>query len=520
MRVIVRIELELRPELQETVILVPTNWDDYSLRTEFTVYYAAPQSAPVAIGLVKILAASYKERVDGKKYTLDMLPGEGGDLDPRLFCSVGQDGWYYRRLGGLGASVGSRILSAINDVCFSDNRDAWWLNDRNYEGSLLRTASAKIACRESRGLFAGKELETEDRNHLFYSRSNGGVEGGPNAFEVRFDGTLQVPGRLCVVVGKNGVGKTSLLAGLASWFSRSLPNDQWSYRPKFSRVVVLAYNPFDDLIRGESGVDANVRLLGRRPPSLKLQRFVDLIAERIGSTSDLPPEDWKAMLDRAFPTPRDFVDSLGTISFDATPEAAWKSLVANPAWEEFLGVALDEPHITRKLLRDRERAFDAMSAGQRALVNLWASMFCNLAPESLVLIDEPENFLHPSLVARFARSLNELLSVRKSFAVVASHSPILAQETPSRFVFVLERQDDETTVRHPNFETFGESIDNLTERLFGTDFRSSHWKRVLREFADNGDLSLEEVGRQVSGMPLPMLAQTYFLYQKELRKKS
>ena len=499
---------------EESIILVPSDWDDYSYRTDFTVYYAQPAGILEKVGEAKILARSYRTAGTGQKLrTRDELPTETDVLNPDQFCSLGEEGWYYDRLGKLPNDAGRRILHALNDVCFSAHPNKWWLKTEGFEISLLRTASARISRERAKDLFAGRPFEGQDKGILRFRRHEGFALGGPDVFEAQFDGTLRVPGRMHVVVGKNGVGKTSLLAGLAKWFGRQLSRDTWTYRPEYSRIVVLTYNPFDETLQGRE-TEGNVRYLGRQPPSRALHR---LMTETL--SSELNAEDWWTRLRQQCPTPRDLYENLGTLSSHGIVMQSATALVREASWGSFLHEALEDTPLVEQLITSPVDAYTIMSAGQRALVGLWASLYINMAPQSLVLIDEPENFLHPSLVARFARSFNILLTARKSFSVVATHSPIIVQETPARFVTILERAGDQTTARPPEFETFGESTDNLSERLFETDFRSSHWKRVLSDFAKQG-IELHEVANQVSGVKLPLLAETYFIYQRQDLKTS
>lgn len=513
MRVIVALPTELpNTENEETVLLVPSDWDDYSYRTEFSVSYWPVGEPPIRVGTTKILAKTYKE--DRLFRTCDEIGDEETELEPGRFCSLSTEGWYYDRLGKLPNDAGRRILRALNDVCFSDITDQWWIQHPGFDLSLLRYSSAHIARRSAADLFAGRPFEGDFKNKIRYHQYQGEVRGGPRIFEAQFDGTLQVPGRLHVIVGKNGVGKTSLLAGLANWFGRNTRRDQLNFKPEFSRVLVLSYNPFDEAMRDWVATEGNVRYLGRRPPNSALLSLLE-----DGSRPDIDPENWWQRLRQECTTPKELREKLGTLSVSSMVTTPALALKGDKTWNGFLLEALDDARLVELLVSSPQEAYAEMSAGQRALIGLWAELYVNMAPQSLVLLDEPENFLHPSLIGRFARSFNTLLAARKSFSIVATHSPIVTQETPARFVSILEREGNETTSRHPDFETFGESTDNLSERLFETDFRSSHWKKVLSDFGKQG-LGLDEAAGLVSGLKLPLLAETYLIYQRHGREKS
>ena len=63
--------------------------------------------------------------------------------------------------------------------------------------------------------------------------------------------------------------------------------------------------------------------------------------------------------------------------------------------------------------------------------------------KTLVLMDEPEEHLHPPLVAAFIRALSNLLTYRNGVGIVATHSPVIVQEVPKKCVWILRRSGDE-----------------------------------------------------------------------------
>lgn len=514
---------ESTPQVQveePTVFLVPTTWDDYSYKTEFIVYYAGVLTATVWLGRVKILARVYpKHKVIplDNFTTRDVLPPESAGLPQAEFCSLGQDTSYYSALAGLPPGTGTAIADALADVTREPvPLDPWWRSAKGFEDSLLRLASANMARLHGAALLRGETVDGEYLADLRFKRWQGRVLGGPETFDATFNARLQVPGRVHVIVGKNGVGKTSLLAGIAKWLDSENARDKWTYVPTFSRVVILSNNPFDDLASIRQRKDGNVRFLGEQA-HIRSPKFVEFLT-KLKSEATGPSPDWPDYIATMFPTPADLLEAVAGLQWSDLRAAPLAQLASRPDWVTFLHDALGDPVIAAALLEAPKTANQLMSAGQRSLVSIWASLFDNVAPQSLLLLDEPENFLHPSLIARFARALNELLELRKSFAIIATHSPILAQETPARFVSIFEREGDTTTHHTPNFETFGESIDNLTERLFETDFKSSHWKKVLRHLAASG-AEVEQVQMSVSGIPLSLSAESYFYYQRAALRK-
>ena len=111
-------------------------------------------------------------------------------------------------------------------------------------------------------------------------------------------------------------------------------------------------------------------------------------------------------------------------------------------------------------------------------------LVANLEQNSLVLIDEPETHLHPPLLSAMMHALREILEEYKSSAVVASHSPVVVQETMARHVHVVRREGDITKVHAVRTETFGESIGLITALVFGMESNATDFHSVLDGLID------------------------------------
>ncbi len=111
---------------------------------------------------------------------------------------------------------------------------------------------------------------------------------------------------------------------------------------------------------------------------------------------------------------------------------------------------------------------DSLSSGEAILTHLTTALVSWLEPFSLVLFDEPETHLHPNAVANLFSVLSELLLQNESFALIATHSPIVLQEIPRSRVVLLTRDGDVTTSAKLDTESFGESLSELTRHVFET----------------------------------------------------
>jgi predicted ATPase len=137
--------------------------------------------------------------------------------------------------------------------------------------------------------------------------------------------------------------------------------------------------------------------------------------------------------------------------------------------------------------------FDKLSAGHR-IVLLTITKLVELVEErTLVLMDEPEGHLHPPLLSAFVRALSDLLIGRNGVAVIATHSPVVLQEVPSKCVWLLQRTGRSATAYRPSLETFGENVGLLTREVFGLEVSQAGFHSLLER-------AVKEVGGDYSAV--------------------
>ncbi|WP_369887280.1 AAA family ATPase [Klebsiella pneumoniae] len=66
-------------------------------------------------------------------------------------------------------------------------------------------------------------------------------------------------------------------------------------------------------------------------------------------------------------------------------------------------------------------------------------MLSSIQNNSIILIDEIENFLHPNLIISLISSLSDLLISTNSICLIATHSLYVAREIPRSGVHIFER---------------------------------------------------------------------------------
>ncbi len=113
-----------------------------------------------------------------------------------------------------------------------------------------------------------------------------------------------------------------------------------------------------------------------------------------------------------------------------------------------------------------------LSSGQQTFVDLVVNILSLIKPNSLILIDEPENTLHPNLEVDFMRILQSILNDFDSFAIIATHSATIVREVPSEFVHVIKFDESaQPLITHPSIKTFGADIGTITNYVFDDIFK-------------------------------------------------
>jgi hypothetical protein len=113
-----------------------------------------------------------------------------------------------------------------------------------------------------------------------------------------------------------------------------------------------------------------------------------------------------------------------------------------------------------------------LSSGQQTFVDLIVNILALIKPNSLILIDEPENTLHPNLEVDFIKILQDILIDFDSFAIIATHSPTIVREVPENFVRVIKFDGSgQPLIDSPSIKTFGADIGTITNYVFDDIFK-------------------------------------------------
>ncbi|EKN63039.1 AAA family ATPase [Schinkia azotoformans] len=404
------------------VVLIYSNWDDYSYKTSHNLIYYDANGYEISIGIVKILEnGSFNSNI----------PDEFEQLGERFF-SLGQEIEFYEKLKELSVDDYEQILTTLNDVVFNEDLRYIVQSLEGFETSLLRNSEARKTLKEAPYIFSDSGEIKPNNLYNFSFRTK--VEGAKDLHELNFDFLSdKIPYRINALIGKNGTGKTQLLANLANSLGGLTSKDSEFHPniPVFSRVIAISYSYFDNFRKPKSTRFYSYRYCGLRTKTglMSLRQMERRFEESINHIRHNYPER--------------IID-----------------------WKNILSTMIDV-----NMLEYLERSplyLSELSSGQNMILTTITDVLANIKKESLLLFDEPELFLHPNAISNYIYMLYKILDTYDSYAIVSTHSPIIIQSVPSKRVHVLDRVGDYPIVKKLGIECFGADYSQITEEIFGT----------------------------------------------------
>ncbi|EPM0888978.1 AAA family ATPase [Klebsiella aerogenes] len=145
-----------------------------------------------------------------------------------------------------------------------------------------------------------------------------------------------------------------------------------------------------------------------------------------------------------------------------------------------------------------------LSSGQNTFLIKTLSILMTIETNSLVIIEEPENFLHPSLLIKLMTVLKKILMKTNSCCLISTHSPLVLRELPKEQVTIFNRHNNVTSHRTPEIETFGSDATELYHESFSELETSAAYRDTISEIARSED-SVEVLLQKYSHLPSNLL---------------
>ena len=440
------------------IVLHNDTWNDFGYFITFHVILFKSQRESIVIGDIKILE---------KEKETTSLPASFPKLESTQ-CSLGQTLEYYELLKHNLPDDFKEILMSLNDIAINHDLAKDFEAERGYKDALFRFSSAEKAFDEASLLLFENRRKINESLAFSYSMR---IEEATAEHKVGFDfiNDENLPYRINVLIGKNGTGKTRFLGSMVESISGVNPEQRFEpYNPLFNKIIAISYSSFDDFPKPPQTTIFSYKYIGLRTEKedvisdrqlgVKLRQAFTYILENDRA------EIWFNITNKIIPLSHLGLDQIDDLT------TAW---VKNISYEKA----------------------KRLSSGQSIILFILTELIANIQPQSLILFDEPETHLHPSAIAQLMICFYDILYRFESYAVISTHSPIIIQDVPAKYISVFERHGNLPIIRKLSLETFGENISELTSIAFGTVDVKELYKTYLESLSKANFGGIEEINR-------------------------
>lgn len=483
-------------EYKDFLFFEENKWDDFGFRTLFEVYMPQDNGKIKKIGAISI-ANINATTSNGTYVAFDEF--ETDKIYKKLpadFISLGNEDFYYNLHKFFNNNQCKEILKNLNDLCFSYEKHS---KNVHFSKNVVNTS-----------FFRGYNLEEAIERIEFTLKplaDAGNREGYNITYKYLFDDKLLseinfisdpeyiFPQNVHAIIGANASGKTTFLKDILllainqelqeeSQFRKGNRNLQICFssrqdikidspRDYFSKVILISFSPFDNLCLESGnplGENGNVKYLGIYQNGTTPVNLKDLYS------------NFQQLINQL----RNHRDN-------------WLFFKEILQYQDFHGDILPivDAIDTAENDGDLWSSFDKMSAGQKIILLSIATLIVEVEQFSLVLIDEPELFLHPPMISNYIRSISEIMRKKNGLCILTTHSPIIVQEIPKDCVKLIQSNEDGgIKMVEPAYETLGENLSTLTNTIFELDQYQSGFYLLIKDIINNPqkyDLSYEDI---------------------------
>ncbi|MDO7837389.1 AAA family ATPase [Sphingobium sp. HBC34] len=521
------------------LVIVPDgrDWNDFSanLRADLHLVNVDDADRPLRMRLL----------VEGQSRTRSYIVNQLGVTDAngdrprrridridRRFVSVLQSETDYRDLvDWLGFDDAIGCLRRMHDAVLArvegDPNDAAIIELTQtiaFHQSALRDEGTWVAFRQGDRYLTPHELtDIDDAASSFTVEADLRGMVGEHVLDADFGEDFPLSRRALVIVGQNGTGKTRLFQAMIDglriappWVD-ALDIDRaatFNPRPDLSRLIVFSsvasdsypqslppwegidyrYHRMIGAHGGEGGgltmalvdclrADTDTQGFGRRGA----MELLDTVLEPLGISDRLYVE----LIDSDEPDTLPPPTRIGERNFFPL----FRRMNEQRNLQLYARIRTDRPPV---IMTARMRARN-LSSGEVALMRFAAQAIGSLRRGTIFLFDEPETHLHPNYISQFMEMLDRLLDQSGSIALIATHSAYVVREVPARRVRMITRnhEDDTIMIDPPTMQTFGASIDTISQFVFGDVGPKHRFQHVLEQYIDdNPELTISQIRRR------------------------
>lgn len=490
------------------------HWNDFGYRTRFSYQVLEKDQQRVAGDVhLAFLEKEQSEESPAKMVVAKLKQGNTHLLPAKEFAefyTMHHEMNSYREIvRNCGPERAQEILLAMKDLVAvrrAGRLPKWFsqaTTSRFFTLAFVRNAETFFAFHNAASILGGLEQESfEGLSKQLRLKFKLRTFQNDHELEFSFDPTSDLPKRIAVIIGKNGVGKSQSLAHFAQALLRgtkdlrdgegnapiinrllavSSPGETRNTFPKppkepriFYKRIILSRNFFADR---QSGMGDVLLRLARARETIKQKSRWELFCQTVDQI--IPTKEIAVHLKSA--------DGLPQLASSDGDDYATLENFQNGGEQNRL-----ERWARVDVRADVSRLADGklvpLSSGQLTFIRFAANACLHIENGTMVLIDEPETHLHPNYVSDFIRLLDTLLVQTGSFAILATHSAYFVREVTRSQVIVLRQvADNRVETVSPRLKTLGADIGEISHFVFEDAYFGSLLAQVRAHLVEKPD---------------------------------
>ncbi|MFN1147258.1 AAA family ATPase [Serratia liquefaciens] len=439
-----------------------------------------------------------------------------------FFFSQIQDEDTYRWLSTNHKSSHLDFLKRIKDIATSLNlfknlKNNQLYNKYNVNEILIDNSATNYAYKK------GYRIISSSFNDLIYnieSTKNILLPSGDGLIPISFTNSLEIDNPIHAIIGKNGSGKSYHLKEYIKSYFKNYGTRIMGSNETFSRVILISNTIHDkdytpSKVCRDKGKRSNYHLISNT--SLKHYNNIYTQGNKITLNNCIEDIIFRELtrsgnFNKALIS--DEVLRMLNLNFDIIVTNGRKIEIAHSINEALLFFPNERNKNTPNSLNPGDIDIDItfrsgtektdLSSGQSTFLVKALSILMTIETNSLVIIEEPENFLHPSLLIKFMTILKKILIETNSCSVISTHSPLVLRELPKEQVTILNRFENITSHRSPTIETFGADTTELYQESFSELEENAAYRDTINIIA-RSEISIESLLNKYSLLPTSLL---------------
>lgn len=460
----------------------------------FQIYYVKSKNLVKKIGDVMVLSSNTRDIIPffehcGRRVKTDHSYSvyEITDLciaDELVSIPISID--YYKAVAALfDEGLALKYLSRICDVSYYKENISIYNKMNGFKTRFYRDNSSSKAIIKNGLKIATGGYEIDEKVHIKINDLGDSFE----PVDFIFDKSNDLVQDINLIIGKNGLGKTHILKEICSIVTGLKTSKS---KPLFNKLIIVSYSPFESFYTNRELSTLLSLKYGKEDVGNTEANFMS-----IDDYTYIGFRDIDGKFDKNKPASFSAKSIINAIEYDR--DIAWwadgnsgkvntifSTLSLSMKFDTIRFKKVNGGEVDLRLNNNKIEFNDEgeeinfhdgvtfhykdqdvkLSSGQQIYSFMIPSIVGEIQDETLIIIDEPELYLHPALEVGLIEMLKNILKQRNSYAIIATHSAVIAREVPRKCVSVLKESDYGTKIDKPNIETYGESLDEIIGEIF------------------------------------------------------